>query len=91
MQVDWFRVIVELEQAEVSMRAMSVEADVALGTIAYWKNGGEPKFRNGQMLINLYMRRTGREPPLKQSSGSSGYTSPVIMPQPPFQATLAST
>ena len=59
MRVDWFRVITDLERAGVSLRAQSSAADVSLGTVAYWKNGGQPKHYNGQLLLHLYSRTFG--------------------------------
>lgn len=91
MQVDWFRVINELEQAGVTLRAQADAADVVLGTVYYWKTGGEPKHRNGRLLIALYEEQTGREAPLKSTGGGDTYRSPVYIPRPQLQTTTPST
>lgn len=68
MRVDWFTVVAELEQRGVTMRSQAISAEVSLGTIYYWKSGGEPKYRNGQLLLDLYMHQVGKEPPTLASS-----------------------
>ena len=64
MQVRWFQVIEDLERVGVSLRSQALTAGVSLGTIYYWKSGGEPKYRNGHRLLDLYMLQVGNEPPL---------------------------
>lgn len=73
MRVDWFTVVAELEQRGVTMRSQAVSAEVSLGTIYYWKSGGEPKYRNGQLLLDLYMHQVGKEPPTITSSARTSY------------------
>ena len=63
MRVAWFKVITELEQQGVTLRSQAEEAQVSLGTLYYWKQGGEPKHVNGELLIGLYADIVGREPP----------------------------
>jgi hypothetical protein len=71
LKVNWFSVIDELEERGVSMRSMAIHSQVSLGTIYYWRAGGEPKYRNGHMLLDLYMRQVGKEPPLATTSRST--------------------
>lgn len=63
MRVAWFKVITELEQQGVTLRSQAEEAEVSLGTLYYWKQGGEPKYVNGERLIGMYTDIVGREPP----------------------------
>jgi hypothetical protein len=64
LQIDWPTVIDDLERAGVSLRSQAVTVEVSLGTIYYWRSGGEPKYRNGRMLLNLYERHVGNEAPI---------------------------
>lgn len=68
LRVDWFTVVADLERIGVTMRSQAISAEVSLGTIYYWKAGGEPKYRNGQLLLDLYMHQVGKEPPTLASS-----------------------
>lgn len=63
MRVSWFRVISDLEQRGVTLRSQADTAGVSLGTIYYWKTGGEPKYANGERLLGLYTNTLGIEPP----------------------------
>jgi hypothetical protein len=54
MRVDWFQVITQLEAQGVTLRSQATICGVAPGTVYYWKTGGEPKYRNGAMLLDLY-------------------------------------
>lgn len=71
LRVNWFTVIDELERLGVSMRSQAIHADVSLATVYYWKSGGEPKYRNGQQLLDLYMHQVGKEPPLQSTRAST--------------------
>jgi len=62
-RVAWFRVIADLEQRGITMRSQADFAGVSLGTIYYWKSGGEPKYHSGERLIGLYTETIGIEPP----------------------------
>lgn len=66
MRIDWFRVIVELEDVGISMRSQAVTAEVSLASIYNYKSGGsEPRWTSGQLLLDLYMEKIGKEPPLR--------------------------
>lgn len=68
-RVAWFRVISDLEQRGVTLRSQAETAQVSLGTIYYWKSGGEPKYLHGERLLGLYTDTLGIEPPrLTQAS-----------------------
>jgi hypothetical protein len=89
MRIAWFHVISELEQSGITLRSQAEVAEVSLGTIYYWKSGGEPKYRNGEMLLNLYANTFGVEPPRVTSLSTS--RAPVMTTAPVFQATASST
>ena len=63
VKVDWFRVISDLERLGITIQSQAVESEVSPGTIYYWRNGGSPKHYNGELLLQLYMRVVGEEPP----------------------------
>jgi lambda repressor-like predicted transcriptional regulator len=62
-RVAWFRVIADLEQRGITLRSQADIAGVSLGTIYYWKTGGEPKYLNGERLLGAYTEFLGIEPP----------------------------
>jgi hypothetical protein len=45
------------------MRSQADLVGVSLGTIYYWKSGGEPKYHSGERLIGIYTETIGIEPP----------------------------
>lgn len=71
MRVNWFKVIDDLERCGVSLRSQAVQIEVSLGSVYYWKNGGEPRYSHGSKLLDLYMRQVGNEPPLQSTICSS--------------------
>lgn len=92
MQINWQQVIDDLERVGVSIRSQAVEVDVSLGTMYYWKSGGEPKYRNGRLLLNLYEQRVGLEPPRASSTGRTMGLPVVVTPMSTsYQATARST
>ena len=92
MRVGWFKVITELENRGVTLRSQAETLDVSLGTLYYWKSGGEPKYIHGEKLIMLYADVVGVEPP-RLTAGSTGGPSPSRPPSAyrPVQATASST
>jgi len=65
MRTNWRRVIDDLSEAGITLPSQANHAEVSLGTIYYWRNGGQPKYDAGQRLIDLYTRRLGIEPPIQ--------------------------
>lgn len=65
MRVHWFRVITDLQHEGVTIRSQAHELGVSPGTVAYWKAGGEPGWHNGHRLLNLYVTRLRKDPPLE--------------------------
>lgn len=89
MRVCWFRVIADLEQRGVTLRSQADTAGVSLGTIYYWKQGGEPKYRNGELLLDLYANTLGVEPPRITAATTARrvtFDTPAV-----FQVTASST
>jgi len=62
-RVAWFRVIADLELRGVTLRSQAEAAGFSVGTIYYWKAGGEPRYASGERLIGLYTETIGIEPP----------------------------
>ena len=67
MLVDWFKLIVDLETKGISLRHQSEAARVSPATVHYWKCGGEPKYSNGQMLIDLYTTQISTNVPFQST------------------------
>jgi len=63
MRVAWFKVITELESRGITLRSQAEELEVSLGTLYYWKSGGEPKYIHGERLLGIYTNVVGVEPP----------------------------
>jgi hypothetical protein len=70
-RVHWSLVITELSEAGIDLRAQARRAQVSLGTVYYWRQGGQPKHHNGQMLLDLYVRETGKPPPIQTTLTST--------------------
>ena len=66
-RVDWFRVIVEIERAGVSVAAISARIGAPFETVRGWRNqGAEPRYRTGAALVELWREVTdqpGAAPP----------------------------
>ena len=63
MRFAWFKVITELEARGLTLRSQAETLQVSLGTLYYWKSGGEPKYIHGEQLLGLYTDVVGVEPP----------------------------
>lgn len=61
LQVDWFRVIVDLERSGLSHKAIAEHAGIGGGTIHGLKVlGAEPLFWRGVRILVFWMERTGK-------------------------------
>ncbi len=62
MRIDWFRVIVELERARYSHERIAAELMRSKGWVSNLKSvpGTEPRHSDGQALLALWARATGR-------------------------------
>ncbi|WP_158785130.1 hypothetical protein [Pantoea sp. BAV 3049] len=54
MQVDWFRVITDLERAGMTQQAIARHLVAAKSSVIYWKQGSEPRYCDGERLIRLW-------------------------------------
>ncbi|EXU75347.1 hypothetical protein BG55_11475 [Erwinia mallotivora] len=54
MQVDWFRVITDLERAGFTHQRIARHLIAAKSTVMYSKNGSEPRYSDGERLIRLW-------------------------------------
>ena len=59
--IDWFRVLVDLKSARVTVRMISRRFGVSLGTINNWKDGTqEPRYSTGAALLEMWRKSTGK-------------------------------
>lgn len=61
IRTDWFRVLADLQRAGIDMARVSRLIDVPVGTIRYWKQGGEPSHAAGHALLELWAETCGQE------------------------------
>lgn len=62
MHVDWFRVISDIERSGMTHREIARHLHAACSTIAYWKQGAEPRYSDGERLVRLWELVTHRHP-----------------------------
>lgn len=61
VRVDWFRVLIDLEQRGFHPQVVSDAINVARSTILGWRNShAEPGHTDGERIIDLWCRVTGR-------------------------------
>ncbi|AZS49325.1 hypothetical protein DM558_00375 [Entomomonas moraniae] len=58
--VDWFRVICELDDCKYDIQKISESIEIAYTTIHGWKMGTEPRHADGERLIKLWCKVTGK-------------------------------
>jgi hypothetical protein len=61
IRVDWFRVLADLKAHGVSLRGIRRQIQIPETTLNYYKQGGEPKHANGEVLIAFWCQVTNRE------------------------------
>ncbi len=61
MRVDWFQVIADLRRCGYHNSSVAEVVGVARSTILYWGQGGEPKYTDGERLVEFWSRATGRD------------------------------
>lgn len=66
MRVLWPKVIFDLEQYGLTRATIAVHCEVSIGTLYNWDAGREPLYHNGQRLLDLYIEKIGREPPVEE-------------------------
>lgn len=75
VQVDWFAVICELKRMGISTYRVSQETAIPQSTLIGYKGGAEPKFSDGEILVEYYRAVTGKglgEVPSKPLEVSAG-------------------
>lgn len=61
LRVDWFQVLEDLRRAGIPVASVAAQIRVPKGTVMGWKNtGAEPKYADGQMLVDLWVGVTGQ-------------------------------
>lgn len=59
-RTDWFRVLSDLARHGVDVRAIRRRLNIPKSTLAYWKQGNEPRHSDGERLLALWCEATGR-------------------------------
>lgn len=60
-KIDWFRVIVELcGDHGYTHSTIAAAVGMTKGSVQHWKQGGCPKFEEGERLIDLWAQVTGK-------------------------------
>ncbi|UWX04609.1 hypothetical protein H1235_07960 [Pseudoxanthomonas sp. NC8] len=54
-RIDWFRVLADLQRAGVPMQSLSRLLHIPYSTIAGWRQGSEPKFIDGERLLQAWV------------------------------------
>lgn len=58
-RIDWFRVLMDLKRAGLSLEAIAAKVGVSKSAVIGWKNlFAEPKHGDGERLIWLWMAHT---------------------------------
>lgn len=58
--VDWFMLLVELKKQGYSHHKIFNHTKIPVGTLAGFKQGSEPKHGDGERLISLWCKVTGK-------------------------------
>lgn len=61
LRVDWFRVLADLQYAGLPNLQVAKLLDVPQPTVRSWKGGCQPRFDDGDRLVQLWMDKTGHE------------------------------
>ena len=59
-RVDWFRIYADLKKSEWSLCRVSRETGIARTTMASWRDGVEPKHADGEAIIEVWEKVTGK-------------------------------
>lgn len=59
-RIDWFRVLVDLNRAGLPTSALEQQLGIPRTTILGWKQGAEPRYADGESLLDLWGRALGR-------------------------------
>lgn len=58
--VDWFQIITDLSRHGLKAKTIAIRIDVPRSTLLGWKQGAEPRWSEGQRLIDLWCATTGQ-------------------------------
>lgn len=59
-RVDWFRVLADLRYAGIDTKSVARMICVPAATVFGWKQGAEPKYADGERLIEFWLQVLGR-------------------------------
>ena len=59
-RVDWFRVLDDLKRLGFSLYAIEAQVSITKSTLIGYKQGSEPKHRDGERLIGFWCQSTNR-------------------------------
>lgn len=59
-RVDWFRLLADLKRSGLSLYDIERETSIPTSTLGGYIDGAEPRYANGERLIDLWLRKTGR-------------------------------
>ncbi len=68
-RVDWFAVLLDLQRRGIPTSSVGSLLRIPKSTILGWKQGAEPKHRDGEELIELWVRITGQPSTLVPRAG----------------------
>jgi len=57
-RVDWFRILQDLKESGWSLYRVQEEIDIPKTTLIGYKSGAEPRHKDGEKLIGLWVRIT---------------------------------
>lgn len=60
-RIDWFRVLADLQRAGVPVKSVATMLRIPRSTMVGWRQGAEPKFVDGERLLQLWSGLTGRQ------------------------------
>ena len=60
-RIDWFAVLLALQRHGIPTSSVADQLRIPRSTILGWKQGAEPKYRDGEALTALWSRVTGAE------------------------------
>lgn len=60
-RVDWFGVLLMLQRQGIPTTSVADQLRIPRSTILGWKQGAEPKYADGEALVTLWARVTGKK------------------------------
>lgn len=59
-RTDWLRVIADLQRAGLSLSDLSEATEIPHPTLRAWRQGAEPGFEGGRLLLQMWINITGK-------------------------------